>query len=279
MNAYKGDTFVTNNYNNKATSFYSDSDRAYTMFCSNLMLSRNMADFNHRVADIVNEMQCSDFVFRRVDDIEHQFALLTTMPDELIRVYTEQCFHESDLMIAYAKHNTQPIFASQVYKYICDAPFETQLTTANRGIEKLNSRFGFHDFYSVPMSAYNNAGNVLLAVTQKGMDAGEFQASIDSYQSVFRQLCRAIDYVITVRFARSMALDGSCHGVSITPKPLYILSRLANTDLTIAELAQELCISPITAHQHIAGARKALGVKTNIGAIRKAIKLKLIAFH
>ncbi|MBL4828105.1 MAG: autoinducer binding domain-containing protein [Spongiibacteraceae bacterium] len=279
MSSYKGDVLFLKNRTNKDVSLISGSENTYSVYCEDLSQARDLASFKRRIINIVNKLGFTDFIYRRIESGERYHAALMTLPDELIRVYNEENFYESDLMIAYAKQNTQPIFTSQVYKYICDAPFETSLTEINRGIEKLNSRFSFFEYYSIPMKAYNGNGNVQLAITQKGMGTVEFQSKIIPYQASFRHLCKAIDYVSTTRFATFVMEAEESRQVTITPKPLYILSKLANTDITIAELANELCISPITAHQHIAGARKALGVKTNIGAIKKAIKLNLISFH
>ena len=64
----------------------------------------------------------------------------------------------------------------------------------------------------------------------------------------------------------------------ITPQPLRVLAALANSDLPITELAEKLFISPITAHQHITAARKAMGTRTNVGAIKRAMQLGMIAY-
>ena len=67
------------------------------------------------------------------------------------------------------------------------------------------------------------------------------------------------------------------HNYKITRKQLEVMHRLINTDSTITEIAGEMCISPITAHQHISGARKSFGAKTNIGAIVKAVKAGVLS--
>jgi DNA-binding NarL/FixJ family response regulator len=55
-----------------------------------------------------------------------------------------------------------------------------------------------------------------------------------------------------------------------------VLRSLASEDMTIDALAQELSISPITAHQHITAIRRAFKVKTNIAAVIRGIKLGLV---
>lgn len=92
----------------------------------------------------------------------------------------------------------------------------------------------------------------------------EIQAVIDCYRAVHN-----------TRFPSSEPVD---EVADIAPKPLRVLATLANNDLSIADVAGLLCISPITAHQHIAAARKALNRKTNIGAIKEAIRQGLISY-
>ena len=85
-------------------------------------------------------------------------------------------------------------------------------------------------------------------------------------------LCKAID-AVSVRKFRSSRLN---FGIpKLSDRPLSLLRSLAKEDFSIAELADEVSISPITAHQHISAARKALNVKTNIAAVMHGIKLGL----
>jgi DNA-binding CsgD family transcriptional regulator len=278
MDADIGSDLLSNECRGKDTSVFANHQNFHDVLFSELGKAADVADFKYQIKKIVNKMGFSDFIFRRIESGELYHAALTTMPDELLRVYSEESYYDNDLMVAYVHHNAQPIFTSQVYKYICDAPFETNLTVVNRAIEKLYSRFGFFDFYSISTKAQNGNGNVQLAIADRGLSDNDFQKKIVPYQSAFRQLCRVIDRASTDRFSTQLMAEEERNAVSITPKPLHILNKLANTDMTIAQLAEQMCISPITAHQHIAGARKALGVKTNIAAIKRAIKLKLIAF-
>jgi DNA-binding NarL/FixJ family response regulator len=125
------------------------------------------------------------------------------------------------------------------------------------------------------MAAFNGDGHVLLMLTSTGMDKQALQSHVSSLTVVCHALCKAIDTVSTRRFRLSFA---GCEGsaVGITRRPLMIMRCMANEDSTITQLADKLCISTTTAHQHMMAARKAMGTKTNIRAVLKAIKLGLI---
>ncbi|MBN4055287.1 response regulator transcription factor [bacterium AH-315-K03] len=249
-------------------------DSLYTEFSN----SRTLDDLKQRIQQCVTTLGFTDFIFMRLERGWHTNAtqgLLHSLPDELMRIYHENNMHVYDLMIPYGKSNTQPIFSSQVYGYIDNAPFDIDLTRKNRTLCQLYRRFEYFEHYVTPIHAFNGNGNVQLMLTNKGMDKEDFQTKVTPIMPACRFLCKAIDTVTTKNF-RSSFIDMKDSPVSITPKPLSILNRLANHDISITELAKDMCISPITAHQHIAAARKALGVQTNIAAIVKAVKAGLI---
>ena len=258
-----------------------DPEGSYTQLRSELSPARNLNDLEQRVLSIVIELGFSDFIFIRLQrswQESSKYGLLCSVPEEYMRVYHEEKMHAHDLMIPYAKTNTQPIFASQIYGYLDKAPFDIELTQKNRVLSQLNKRFGFFDQYFIPLKSFNGHGNVQLSILNKGVNPVEFQADIMITTSVLRLLCKAIDSITSTRF-RTSFIGKQDHRVTLRPKQLAVLTMLANNDLTISELANMMCISPITAHQHIAAARKALGVSTNIAAIKKLIGLGLLEFH
>ena len=189
--------------------------------------------------------------------------------------YQENKLNEIDLVLAYAKNTVEPIFSSLIYGYIDAAPFDIPLTRDNRQVFQLYKRFGYAEHFVVPAPAINDNGHVLLLLTCAGIEPLELQAKVHSVVSKCRILCRAIDAVTTQKFASSF-IHRSDRPIDITPKQLKILRYMANEDYSIKELAALLCISPITAHQHVSAARKALNAATNIRAVINAIKAGLI---
>lgn len=63
---------------------------------------------------------------------------------------------------------------------------------------------------------------------------------------------------------------------NLTPKSLKVLSTLAMHDVTLKQAADLLCISIDTANQHVALARRALGVRNTNHAIYVATQNGLI---
>ena len=248
------------------------------IMCADLKKARTLEELAIRIKNIAEINGFTDFLFARLERIWHEnynTGLLYSLPAELMRTYHEQDLFKTDLLLPYGKANTQPIFGSQVYGYINGAPFEMDLTDNNRRLLQLYKRFGYFEHCAVPQQAFNGNGHVMLVLTSAGIQKQDFQSLATPVLSTCRNLCKAIDTVTSNKF-KSQFIDKADIPFSIPPKPMDALQRLARSDKPITEIAHDMCISPITAHQHIAAARKALRAKTNIGAIIKAIKAGLI---
>jgi DNA-binding CsgD family transcriptional regulator len=281
MDEKMGNLFFLNNANNNSKNPLfadSDADAHYKALCTELSQAHTLEEFRERIHHIVKGMGFTDFLFVRLErvwQIGSERGLLHSLPEELMRAYHEEYLYEHDLVIPYGKSNTQPIFSSQIYGYVDDAPFEMELTRKNRLLQKFYRRYRYADHYIIPTPAVNGSGHVQLLLTSADTSKREFQAAITPATPTCRSLCKAIDSITTRKF-RSTFIDKNDTPVSMTRKPQHMLRQLANNDMSITELAKEMSISPITAHQHIAAARKALGVNTNIGAVVKALKSGLI---
>ena len=253
--------------------FYSEFDRA-----------KNIDDLKNRILKAVNGLGFSDFMFLHAEGkcLSEQNFLLT-YPDEFLRQYQEEGLSTDDMIIEYARENTRPIFSSQVYGYFYDAIFDTKVIRVNRAIRQLNFAFGFFDNYVVPIASHDDSGKLLFAVSQRHAKADEFRTEANSLAVPLQSLGQTINSVVHDKFpnyfVNAEEYRKKNSGVHITPKQLLVLDTLANHDLSINEVADKLFISPITSHQHITSARKALSAKTNICAIRKAINLGLIRYR
>lgn len=282
MTTNKGMLFsVKKTQNNEVNSLDLTSEEHLKTLCDELTDTRSLDDFKQQILKIVTAMGFTDYLFVRLERAWHSHShqgLLYSYPKELMRVYHESAMYTGDLMIPYGKTNTQPIFSSQVYGYIDNAPFEIEFIQKNRALCQLYRRFSYFEHYVTPMHAFNGNGNVQLILTSRDLEKDKFQSMVVPVMPLCRYLCKAIDSVSTKNF-RSAFIDTQDNPINITPKPLRILNRLANHDISITDLAKEMCISPITAHQHIAAARKALGVQTNIAAVVKAFKAGLITIE
>lgn len=62
----------------------------------------------------------------------------------------------------------------------------------------------------------------------------------------------------------------------MSQRSVDILQQLYDSDCLVDELAKQMSLHPMVVIQRIAAARSALGVRTNIAAIRRALELGLI---
>jgi hypothetical protein len=270
--------FLPNNKSCQSDPLFFDAETHFKAQCRELSNAYDLQVFKNRILDIVNRLGFSDFIFIRLERDWQPGSvrgLIHSLPNEMLGEYQENLLHHHDLLLSYGKVNTQPIFSTQIYGYVDDAPFEMELTTKNRQLRKFYRRHHYSEHLVLPSAATNGSGNVQLILTTSGKSAEDIQSTATPVIPICRVLCKAVDSVSTRKF-RSSFIDKKDAPLTLNPKPLAMLQALANTDSSITHIAANLCISAITAHQHVATARKALGVNTNIGAIVKALQSGLI---
>lgn len=246
-------------------------------FYADLAEARDITDFSDRILGIVNSMGFSDFGFVRGNCTEDQLPLLS-IPQALTKAYFEAGLYEHDFLDQYKQRNSKPIFTSWLYHHAIEAPFDIDTFRVNREILELNQSFGYFDHYITLMKSSHNSEEIIFSVTHRGEEPTRFQQRASLSATVLKLLCQAIDYVSVSKFPSHFLNPEDDQVITINPQPLRVLSALANKDMTITQLADELCISSVTVHHHINSARKALGTRTNIGAIKKAIKLGLLTY-
>ncbi len=250
-------------------------------FYAELRRSIDTKDFKQKILDIVKHLGFSDYIVAPLErdwQYESQQGFLSSYPDEFWVTYQEEELYKHDALISFVKENIHPFFNSQIYDYFCNAPFDNEVTRINRAIRQLHHSFGFFEQHTSPILSNDNNDKYLLTLSQQNMDPTTFQAKANNVIPQIHALGLAIIKVCHLKFPTLFKRPAK-KVVYIAPKPLLVLTTLANEDLTITGVADKLCISPITAHQHIAAARKALKKQTNIGAIKKAMKLGLISYN
>lgn len=244
---------------------------------AHLNLMPSISHLNAEIRKMIHAMKFSDYTFFRVGEaLGH--PTLSTLPKELTRVYLQEQYDECDFLIEYAAANTCPIFFSTVYGMAYDSPYDTNRFRANQKIYELHQKFGYLDHYCIPMKACDGGRNVMLMVSQRGVSSVQFEVNLARHRPLLHVLCEAIDYVTTMKFPESFLDAKKEESVELNPKPLLVLNTLANNDMTIAQVAETLHISAITANQHMGTVRRELGVRTTVGAIKKAIMLGLIEY-
>ena len=266
---------------NNATNTPLFDDEAYKTLCTDLGRSRTLADLTESIGTVINRLGFSHFQFIRLErhwPSGSQRGWLSSFPSLYRQCYLESKLYEVDWLLAYGKTNAGPIFSSHIHDYIDAAPLDVPVLQGNRHVFQLYKRYKFYDVYAVPLPAHNGHGQVLLLLGCEGMDSETFHSLVSTVSSHCHLLCKAIDTISTQRF-RTAFIQCDEQPTILTPSQLRVLRGMANEDHSITALAKQLCISPITAHQHIAATRKALGVHTNTRAVVKAIKAGLITLQ
>ena len=242
-------------------------------YYAELSSTKNVIEFKNKILSIVQGLGFSDFAFMRVHCGDIDSRLLLTTPADLLASYFGDDFMKYDMMLPYAEQKLDPVYCSEVFAYAADSPFQNETTRAMKAIFELNKSYGFHDFYNIPMKARNGEGNVLFSVTVRGHSPTDVKRIVDECHMALTLLCEAIDFVVTQKFADDLIGEKMDRplDISINPRPLRVLQTLANNDFNIIQVADHLNISAVTANKHLETARKALGVRTNYSAIKKAV--------
>ena len=246
-----------------------------------LVSSKDFQDFKRRIENIIKRLGFREYAFVRLANLEQSRELIS-IEAALINAYDRQGLYEYDLVLQHAMQRTEPVFRSTVTEQL----FHTSLPLTDHKrcmheANELNKRFGYYDFYNVPIKAKNGNGNVVLSVTRKGMSPTELKRKVQQCMTDLHLLCDAIDLVSTEKYPDDVLgpEDQQERVIKINPQPLRVLTMLANHDLNITEVAAKLGINVVTANRHLQAARKAFGVKTNNAAIKQGILHKLIKYE
>jgi DNA-binding CsgD family transcriptional regulator len=231
-----------------------------------------------RISQIVKRLGVSDFSITKLSCCQTPQPELSTLAPEMMARYYAQALYVSDMNLQRAKENTEPFFHSSMHTYVARAPFSCDMTRCMQAINNLAKAYGYFDFYSIPLKAHQGKEQLIFTVSQRGMSPIELKRSIDECATDLQLLGEAIEFVTSQIFSGVYYNNTSVQKTVINPKPLRVLETLANNDLTINQIADKLCISVVTANQHLKTVRKSLGTHTNYAAIKQAILKGLIQF-
>lgn len=240
--------------------------------------SRNVTDLKQRIQSITENLGFSHYVFSRLSCSENNLREINNLPQEIPNIYYESGLFEHDVTPNYAIQNSTPIFQSDIHSDVSRLPANIDISNTMLEIKKLNESFGFYDYFNLPIDAVGGNGKVMLSVTQRGLSPYEFKTMTEQHKASLHLLARAIDWTVSHKYASELIRSEAPSTFRITPKPLRVLEALANNDLNVIQIAEKLFISPVTANKHLENVRRSLGVKTNHGAIKKAIMLNLITY-
>lgn len=245
-------------------------------YYAKLASASDLNDLKRRISNIVQRLGFSDFNYQPLLAAQSERPILSTLPATLLDHYFSKRLYFLDMNLQCARQNSDPFYHSSVHDYVAKAPFKTDTTQCMKTISETNKNYGYYDFYSIPTNSHNNNQRVLLTVTLRGASPMDLKRIVAECSADLQLLCEAIDFVTNQRFAADFLGDDTRKKHVINPKPLRVLNALANNDLTINQVAEKLCISVVTANQHLKTVRKSLGTQTNYAAIKLALRYGLI---
>jgi len=250
-------------------------------YYADLSEARTVEEFEEKIGRSIRELGFDEFSYFRATGGSGDPQRLVTISQDMIKNYYSEQFYLHDLILPYATTNTQPIFQSTFHSYIDKAPFDIEITRRMKAIYSLNKAYGYYDYYNCLSKATNGNGNVMLSVTSRGYTPIKLKELVAGCESTLKILCEAIDFVASRKFSEvlvgSSAKDTA--NIAINPRPLRALETLANNDFNIAQVAEHLSISSVTANKHLETARRAFGAKTNYFAIKQAVLNGLIDYR
>lgn len=242
-----------------------------------LTASRSPRDLKKRLIKALKRLGFSDFVFMRYPLNQTSNFFLNSLPKELLALYQDQGLYEHDMALDYLKAgNTENLHFSKIQKAIESALFLTHTFKQNLKILALYKRFEFNDVFLIPIRVHKeNRGNkesLLLAVMAKGSTQKEFMALTEKCGEALRLIGDTVLRIHQIKFTNHKPL------VPTNPKPIQLLTAMAKFDLTISQAAEKLFISPHTANNHIASAKRMFGARTQSNLIYKALEQGVIDF-
>lgn len=243
-------------------------------YYAELARSRDLNNLHRRISNVVKRLGFTDYSFIQLARADIPQTSLSTLPANLTRNYFDNNLFVHDMTLQKAIDSTETFFRSTVQDYISDAPFVSEMTKCMEQIYHLNKSYGYYDYFHIPAKSHASGSPIMLMVTLRGTSPIELKSKVQGCESALVLLCEAIDFVLTKYFPRHCYTSIKC--TTINPKPLRVLETLANSDLTIEQVADKLNISVVTANQHLKTVRNSLGTRTNYAAIKRAVLEKFI---
>lgn len=240
-----------------------------------LWSARNIVSFRQTILQEVTTLGFTDFAIVTFAKQDVSLQELSSLPADFVQAYYGRDLYKYDEIRRYVQLNIAPITMSRLVNYAILAPYETESTRAMQKIYELSKSFGYFDFYHTPIKSCSNNLPVMLSVALVNASSSDLMKNVRGSELSLRSLAETIDYVGVKNFPEFFGPPKKSHE-GLTARALNVLEEFANSDLSINEVASKLCISAVTAHQHIAAARRALNVKNNQAAIKYCVLEGLI---
>lgn len=238
---------------------------------------KNIIKFKHKTQNLLHQLGFTDFFFQNLPTPTKTNNPLTTLPSQLQTFYKKEKLHHHDLALQHVNSTHSPIFMSTIEDFILNATIKPD--TFHRYTHLINTckHFGYHDFYYTPLKSQDGDYHTLLAVTTKALNTTDFKRLVQDQEGAFQLLAEAL-YVLAAREFPDIFRDTQSRSTPLSHRrPIQLLELMAKEDLALKQVADRLCIAIDTVNKHMAAAKRLLGVRTQTGAVYRAIKTGLIS--
>jgi DNA-binding CsgD family transcriptional regulator len=230
--------------------------------------------FNKKILSILSAIGFTDYALVCKSALNSIESPHNSLPDELFNEYEEGKYCRFDMVLDYIHAGeADPILLSTIAHIIESAPMMTYTFGKNLKILDLYRKFNINDAYVIPVKSQRGSGydRAVFSVMAIGTDRDQFLTLIDRYAPLLRVLADAVSLISETKFLSAKQDE------LIKAKPLRLLSTMAQHDLSLAQAAENLCISLDTANKHMALAKQAMGTSSQANAVYLAVRQGLIS--
>ena len=230
--------------------------------------------FNKQIISMLSALGFTDYALVCKSSVNAIESPHSSLPRELFNEYEEGKFCRFDMVLDYIQcGSTNPILVSMIEHIIESSPMMTYSFEKNLQILALYRKYKINDAYVIPVQSQRGSGyeRAVFSVMAVDADRDQFFSMVERYSSLLRVLADAVSLISETKFLPVKPDD------IIKAKPLRLLSTMARHDVSLAQAAENLCISLDTANKHMALAKQALGTSSQANAVYLAVSKGLIS--
>jgi hypothetical protein len=226
------------------------------------------------------EIEDWTFSFLNLPDklvVLENFGTVNKVNCEYISQYLEEGFYDHDLLLHRAKLQNTHFFQSDVIDAVNRSEVASYDTTTYKNLYLNNIKNGFDEVCCIPVPSIFDDSRRLLTVTSRGLiNHHNFKILVRNNINNLMTLAIAINDIGFRKYKAEFLKAMTEFKVTICSRPIRLLSTMVKKDITMAEAAQQMGITPNTAKNHLARLKSSLGATTVHGAYEQALKSQLI---
>lgn len=153
---------------------------------------RRIRDLRLNFLKLLRMIGFSDYYFSRLPWVKQARQPLGTLPWKMLAIYEEEKFCEHDLALQHVRLTGLPVFMSSIEDFILEAWIKTDSFRRYGDLINVSKRFGYHDFYYIPLEVKDGCCCAMLSVTAKDMDRVDFRRRVEMHEEELHLLAEAV---------------------------------------------------------------------------------------